>query len=82
MVMPTVPRETLPLQDLVWCDYFRTPVIFEGSDIYRFVGEIQTFHHDKNVIISKYRLNVLMFDKPVRMAFSITHACRKGEIFR
>ena len=26
------------MQDLACCDYFRTPVNFQGADIYRFVG--------------------------------------------
>ena len=38
LVIPTVPWEPLLMQDLVCCDYFRTPVKFQGVDIYRFVG--------------------------------------------
>ena len=33
MVIATVSRETLPMQDSVCCDYFRTPVIFQVVDI-------------------------------------------------
>jgi hypothetical protein len=28
------------VQDLVRCDYNRTPAVFQGVDIYRFVGDI------------------------------------------
>jgi len=28
------------MQDLTGCDYFRTPVIFQVPDIYRFVGAV------------------------------------------
>jgi len=38
--MPTVPRRSLWIQDLVCCDYFRTPVIFQVPDNLVFVGEI------------------------------------------
>jgi hypothetical protein len=31
------------MQDLTGCDYFRTPAIFQGVDIYRFVGDIHDF---------------------------------------
>ena len=31
MVMPTVPWETLPMQDLACCDYFLITVIFYGA---------------------------------------------------
>jgi len=41
--IPTITRETLPMQDLVGCDYFRTPVNFSGADIYLFVGAIPLF---------------------------------------
>ena len=44
LVIPTVPRELLILQDLASCDYFRTPVIFQGPDIFVFVGH-QRFHN-------------------------------------
>ncbi|MGV7223682.1 MAG: hypothetical protein ACQ9MH_19415 [Nitrospinales bacterium] len=39
-VIATATWELLLMQDLVCCDYFRTPVIFGGSDIYRFVEEV------------------------------------------
>jgi len=39
MVMPTVSRETLPMQDLASCDSFRTPVIFWVPDNLVFVGD-------------------------------------------
>jgi len=42
-VMPSVPRESLSMQDLAGGDNNRTPVKFQGSDIYRFVGEIAGF---------------------------------------
>jgi len=38
--MPTIPRRILLMQDLVGGDNNRSPVIFQGSDIYRFVGGI------------------------------------------
>jgi len=37
LVMPTVPRETLPMQYLACCDYFHTSVIFRVPDIFVFV---------------------------------------------
>jgi hypothetical protein len=39
LVISTVSRETLPIQDMVCCDYFRTPVIFQVPDIFVFVGD-------------------------------------------
>jgi len=52
LVMPTVPRETLPMQYLACCDYFHTSVIFQGSDIYRLVGVIAGLWNDefKNIL--------------------------------
>jgi len=41
MVMTSVPRESLSMQDSACCDYFRTSAIFQVPDIYRFVGDIQ-----------------------------------------
>jgi len=35
LVMPKVSRKGLPMQDSVGGDNNRTPVIFQGSDIYR-----------------------------------------------
>ena len=32
LVVPNVPREGLRMQDLACCDYFPTPVIFDGPD--------------------------------------------------
>ena len=37
LVIHTVSRETLPMQDSVCCDYFRTSVIFETTS-YSFTG--------------------------------------------
>ena len=39
--MPSVPWKAPRIQDSVGCDYFRTLVIFQGADIYRFVGGIR-----------------------------------------
>ena len=33
VIIAKVPCKGLWMQDFVCCDYFRTPVIFEGSDI-------------------------------------------------
>jgi hypothetical protein len=39
MGIPTVARRGLSTQDLACCDYFRTPVKNQGSDIFVFVGD-------------------------------------------
>jgi len=36
---------------LVCCDYFRTPVIFQGFDIFVFVGGITGFIPDATITI-------------------------------
>ena len=41
--IPTVPRKTLSMQDMVGGDNNRTPVIFQGLDNCRIVGEITLF---------------------------------------
>jgi len=43
LVIPTVPRKTLSKQELACCDNNRTSVIFQGDDIYCFVGDIELF---------------------------------------
>ena len=48
--MPTVPRETLSMQDPVCGDYNRTPVKFRVPDIYLFVGEYQNKVKSKSSI--------------------------------
>jgi len=40
--MPSVPRESLSMQDSVGGDNNRTPVVFQEPDIYRFVGDVTT----------------------------------------
>jgi hypothetical protein len=40
-----IPREGLPMQDLAGCDYFRTPVIFQGLDNCNIVGVMNSAHH-------------------------------------
>ena len=55
LVIPTVPWEPLLMQDSVDCDYFRTPVKFKGSDIYRIVGGISRILMDiLRVICDRY----------------------------
>ena len=43
MVLPNLSRGWLPLQALARCDYIRTPVKFQGSDIFVFVGNSPSF---------------------------------------
>ena len=42
------------MQDLVGGDYFRTPVIFQVSDIFVFVGEIKSFTPIFNAAIGQW----------------------------
>jgi hypothetical protein len=41
MVIPTVSRKALSMQEMANCDYIRTPVKFSVPDIFVFVGVIQ-----------------------------------------
>jgi len=43
MDISKVPQIGLLMQDSVSCDYNRTPVKFQGSDIFVFVGDIVGF---------------------------------------
>jgi len=43
MGITKIARETLSIQDSVSCDYFRTPVKYQGVDIFVFVGDIHGF---------------------------------------
>jgi hypothetical protein len=52
MVIPTVPRESLLMQDLVGGDNNRTPVKFQGSDNLVFVGDSTGVMSDPTTAIS------------------------------
>ena len=49
--MPKVPRKGLRMQDLACCDYFRTPVIFDGPGNLVFVGATAGFDTLKILVI-------------------------------
>jgi len=55
MGITTIARETPSMQDSVDCDYYRTSGIFQGSDIYRFVGvmcTLQSYLHSLLITIN------------------------------
>ena len=43
LVMPSVPRETLSMQERVGGDNNRTPVKYQGPDIFVFIGSINGY---------------------------------------
>ena len=75
LVITKISRQGLWIQDFACCDYNRTSAIFEGSDIYRFVGDVTSSKAHMNMWYCK-----MMESQQVRLGLSMCAICPKVSI--